>query len=83
MTSETWETRGEKNVQLEVSNISANGLWVLCHDREYFLPYDQFPWFKDAPIKHIWLYRDEYAAVAGKCQLIRQRNLNRWKFLNP
>ena len=31
----------------------------------------------------IWLYRDEYAAVAGKCQLIRQRNLNRWKFLNP
>ena len=30
-----------------------------------------------------WLYRDEYAAVAGKCQLIRQRNLNRWKFLNP
>jgi energy-coupling factor transporter ATP-binding protein EcfA2 len=31
----------------------------------------------------IRLYRDEYAAVAGKCQLIRQRNLNRWKFLNP
>ena len=39
--------------QTEVSNISTNGLWLICNDHEYFLPYDQFPWFKDAPIKHI------------------------------
>jgi hypothetical protein len=29
------------------------------------------------------LYRIDYAAAAGKCQLIKQRNLNRSKFLNP
>jgi hypothetical protein len=48
------EMRGQLTSQTEVSNISANGLWVLCNDREYFLPYDQFPWFKDAPIKYIF-----------------------------
>lgn len=45
----------EKNTShTEVGNISATGLWVLWGDREYFLPCDQFPWFKDAPIKHIF-----------------------------
>ncbi len=48
------EARGSVTSQTEVSNISGNGLWLLCGDREYFLPYDQFPWFKDAPIKHIF-----------------------------
>jgi hypothetical protein len=38
----------------EVSNISANGIWLLCSDREYFLPYEQFPWFENAPVKHIF-----------------------------
>lgn len=31
----------------------------------------------------VWLYRVDYAAAEGKCQLMRQRNLNRSKFLNP
>lgn len=39
---------------LEVSNISKHGLWLIHNDQEYFLPYDQFPWFQDAPIKHIF-----------------------------
>lgn len=38
----------------EISNISANGIWLLCGDREYFLPYEQFPWFENAPVKHIF-----------------------------
>ncbi len=50
----TSEMNEKGNSQTVVSNISANGLWVLCGNREYFLPYDQFPWFKDAPIKHIF-----------------------------
>jgi predicted nucleic acid-binding protein len=29
------------------------------------------------------LYRVDYAAEVGKCQLIKQRNRNRSKFLNP
>ncbi|MGH2758977.1 MAG: DUF2442 domain-containing protein, partial [Actinomycetota bacterium] len=34
--------------EAEVSNISAHGFWVLVDDRELFLPYDEFPWFKNA-----------------------------------
>lgn len=49
----TSEMHGNINFEIEVSNISANGLWLLCGDREYFLPYDQFPWFRDAPTEHI------------------------------
>jgi hypothetical protein len=37
----------------EVSHISAQGIWLLAHDKELFLPYEQFPWFKDAPVAAI------------------------------
>jgi hypothetical protein len=33
--------------------------------------------------KTVRLYRIDYAADVGKCQLIKQRNRNRSKFLNP
>ena len=43
-----------KNISsVEVSNISAHGLWVLAHGKELFMSYDDFPWFKDQPIKAI------------------------------
>jgi hypothetical protein len=35
---------------VEVSNVSANGLWLLLDERELFLPFEQFPWFRKAPI---------------------------------
>jgi len=25
-------------------------VWLLAHDKELFLSYEDFPWFKDAPI---------------------------------
>ena len=37
----------------EVTNISRYGLWLLSNDTEYFLSYDDFPWFKDAPVGKI------------------------------
>ncbi|MDZ7783565.1 MAG: DUF2442 domain-containing protein [Halioglobus sp.] len=37
----------------EVTNISSHGLWLLSNDTEYFLSYDDFPWFKDAPVGKI------------------------------
>ena len=37
----------------EVTNVGALGLWLLVHDTEYFLPYDQYPWFKEARIADI------------------------------
>lgn len=36
--------------EVEVTNVSVHGLWVLVHDEELFLPYAQFPWFAEAPI---------------------------------
>jgi len=35
---------------VEVTNISGHGLWLLVGDRELFMSYDDFPWFKDAPV---------------------------------
>ena len=40
-------------LEVEVTNISTHGLWVLVGDKEYFLPYEQFPWFKDKTINDI------------------------------
>jgi hypothetical protein len=39
--------------EVEVLNISVNGIWLLVEDREYFLSHEQYPWFKDATISQI------------------------------
>ncbi len=41
---------GEDTSRVEVTNVSAHGIWLLTDDRELFLPFDDFPWFRDAPI---------------------------------
>ena len=45
--------RGRCILEAEVTNISTHGLWVLVGDKEYFLSYEQFPWFKDKTINDI------------------------------
>lgn len=44
---------GNSISDIEVTNISAHGLWLLAHGKELFMPYDQFPWFKDKPVKSL------------------------------
>jgi hypothetical protein len=44
------ETRGTDNSEVEVSHISKHGVWLLLRDRELFMPYEEFPWFKTAPL---------------------------------
>lgn len=39
--------------QAEVTNISQHGFWILLDDRELFLPFEEFPWFKTASIQQI------------------------------
>ncbi len=41
---------GDLISQVEVTNVSSHGLWLLAHGRELFLSYDDFPWFKEASI---------------------------------
>ncbi len=44
---------GDSISKLEVTNVSVHGIWVLYHERELFMSYDDFPWFKDKPIASI------------------------------
>ena len=44
------EPLGIGTSRAEVTNISAHGVWLLAGDRELFMSYEAFPWFKDAPI---------------------------------
>lgn len=38
---------------VEVLNVSRHGLWILVSGREYFLPFEDFPWFRNAAISDI------------------------------
>lgn len=39
---------GTSTSKVDVLNVSPNGIWLYVKGREYFLPYADFPWFKDA-----------------------------------
>jgi len=42
--------RGKRISKVEVTNVSGHGFWLLLRNREYFLPFDTFPWFREAAI---------------------------------
>ncbi len=45
--------RGENTFRVEVTNISGHGVWLFAGDRKLFMSYEDFPWFKDAPVSKI------------------------------
>ena len=47
------EMLGTDILEVEVSHISQHGIWLLLRDREMFLPYEDFPWFKDASVSAV------------------------------
>ena len=44
---------GNSTSAVEVTHISSNGVWLLTHDEELFMSYDDFPWFKSQQIKSV------------------------------
>ncbi len=44
---------GNSTLAVEVTNISAHGIWLLAHEKELFMSYDDFPWFKEQAIKSV------------------------------
>jgi hypothetical protein len=44
---------GTVTSEVEVTNISQHGFWLLLDNRELFLPFDEFPWFKQATVEAI------------------------------
>ncbi|MBU4211521.1 MAG: DUF2442 domain-containing protein [Verrucomicrobia bacterium] len=49
----TSSTLGASTSQAEVTNIDRFGFWLLVEDMEYFLPYEDFPWFRNATVDQI------------------------------
>jgi hypothetical protein len=45
---------GELTLAVEVTNLSPHGFWILIEDQEFFLSYEDFPWFQDVPLKDIF-----------------------------
>jgi hypothetical protein len=46
-------TNGASTSIVEVTNISAHGFWLWVDGTEHFLPYADFPWFKNAKVADI------------------------------
>lgn len=44
---------GKNSSGVEVTHVSSHGIWLLAGDRELFLPYEDFPWFKEARIAEV------------------------------
>lgn len=44
---------GRRTSQVEITNVSTHGFWILIGDQELFAPFEEFPWFKDASIGEI------------------------------
>jgi len=45
--------RGKNTLRPEVTNISEHGFWIFFNGKEYFLAFEQFPWFRNATVRHI------------------------------
>ena len=41
---------GTTTSDVEVTNVSVHGFWLLLPQGEHFVPFAEFPWFRDAPI---------------------------------
>ncbi len=45
---------GTNTLNSEVTNISAHGFWALAGDKEYFIPFTDYPVFKKATVSEIY-----------------------------
>ena len=61
---------GTNTSRIEVCHISPNGVWLYVKGKEYFLSYDEFPWFTKATVAQIHNVR-----------FLHQRHLH-WKDLD-
>ena len=75
---------GTHTSKAEVLNVSLNGIWLLLKGKEYFLPYEDFPWFKNASISQIHdvkLRHDHYLSwkdLDVDLELASLENLNQY-----
>lgn len=46
-------TRGRSTFPPEVTNVSPHGFWLFIDERELFVPFKEFPWFREASVREI------------------------------
>jgi len=44
---------GKNTSNVDVINVSKHGFWILVNGKEYFLPFKDFPWFREATISQL------------------------------
>ena len=44
---------GKVTSDVEITNIDMKGIWLLMWDKEFFLPFERFPWFRKATVAEI------------------------------
>ena len=42
-----------KSTSVEVTHISTQGIWLLVAEKEYLLPFTDYPWFAEAKVADI------------------------------
>ena len=47
------ERLGTPTLGVEVTNVSGHGFWLLIGETERFVPFKEFPWFKEARISEL------------------------------
>ena len=50
-------------LDVAVTNVSTHGFWLMLGAEELFVPFSQFPWFKDAPIAKL-THPEQFPLVA-------------------
>ncbi len=59
----TSSTLGANISPVEVTNISIHGFWLFVRTQEFFLPFTDYPWFRNAridEIQDVQLHHDEH-----------------------
>src|SRR2546428_7774798 len=44
---------GPSTSAAEVTNVTPHGFWLFVDDRELFIPFNEFPWFREASVREI------------------------------
>ncbi len=44
---------GKRTSDVEVTNVSEHGFWLLLETEELFVPFAEFPWFKNVSISKL------------------------------
>ena len=48
------QTNGISTLDHKITSINDLGLWILIGDKEYFIPFDHYPGFKESSVREIF-----------------------------